>query len=183
MRRVVGILLLLTAWLCAEDATTAEYKKALRLLERKKWAAGRRALRRFVKQHPESVHIVDATIRSDDNCYLGTEVLWRGGPSARRIDVAVMGDGFTIDAGLQRKQRKWADEVVKVLWNEKAFSEYRSYFNIYFVRLASLEEGVDPKLTPEELKKIRKKNRYRSRSRQKKTDFSTALDAKAMASP
>ncbi len=180
MGRVVGIVLLLTAWLCAEDAADAEYKAALRLIERKKWSAGQRALRRFVNKHPESVHVVDAMVRSDDNCYLGTEVLWRGGPSARRIDVAVMGDGFTIESGLQRKQRKWADEVVKVLWNEKSFSEYRSYFNIYFVRLASLEEGVDPKLTPEQLQKIREKNRHRSKSRQKKTDFSTALDAKAM---
>jgi len=190
MQRVLGILLLLTAWICAQDEqpavdpvidpSTAEYDKALKLFGRRKWSAGRKALRRFLKKYPASVHAPDAANRSDDNCYLGTEVLWRGGPSTRRIDVAVMGDGFTIESALQRKQRKWADEVTKVLWNEKSFSRYRNYFNIYFVRLASLEEGVDPKLTPEQLKKIQEKNRHRSKSRQKKTDFSTALDAKAM---
>ena len=185
MQRVWGALLALTAALCAQDAppvhpSTAQYEQALRYFEKQRWAAGQAAMRRFVRMHPDSPHKTDATHRSSDNCYLGTEVLWRGGPSARRIDVAVMGDGFTIDASAQRKQRKWAEEVLKVLWNEKSFSRYRTYFNVHFVRLASLEEGVDPKLTPEQLRKIEEKNRRRSKSRQKKTDFSTALDAKAM---
>jgi hypothetical protein len=38
---------------------------------------------------------------------------------------------------------------------------------------------VDPSLSPEELKKIEEKNRYRRGRRKKTTDYSTALDAKA----
>jgi len=189
MQRVWGAIFSLTAVLWAQEtppsepaphASTAQYQTALRLLEKGRWEAGQKALRRFLKMNPESPHRADAQARSGDNCYLGTEELWHGGPSPRRIDVAVMGDGFTIGAASQRKQRKWAAEVLKVLWNEKSFSRYRNYFNVHFVRLASFEEGVDPKLTPEQLQKILEKNRRRSKSRQKKTDFSTALDAKAM---
>jgi hypothetical protein len=88
-----------------------------------------------------------------------------------------MGDGFPIDRSSQNKQEKWAGYCLDVLWNEDSFSEYRDYFNVYFVRLASLEEGVDPNLSPEERAKIEERNR--NRSRKKKTDYNTALDAKA----
>ncbi|MHC4940502.1 MAG: M64 family metallopeptidase [Planctomycetota bacterium] len=178
MARVLGILLLASVCV-AQDSSTEEYQKALRLLQKKKWRAGQKALRRFIEKYPESPHVSDAAIRSDDNCYFGTEVLWKSGPAERRIDVAVMGDGFPHDASAQKKQETWAKYCVDVLWNEKGFSQYRSYFNIYFVRLCSLEEGVDPQLTPEQRKKIEERNRTRSKSRQKKTDYSTALDAKS----
>ena len=44
------------------------------------------------------------------------------------------------------------------------------------MRLASLEEGVDPALSDEQKKKIEERNK--SRTRKKKTEFSTALDCK-----
>ena len=189
MKRLAAILLLFTGVLAqdfevdperpAEDESTPAYRKALKSLEKGRFKSAQRAFRKFIKKYPDSTHVKDALDRSDDNCYLGTEVLWRGGPWQRRIDVAVMGDGFTVDISGQKKQQKWAKLCVDVLWHEKAFSQYRSYFNIYFVRLGSLEEGVDPQLSPDQLAKIKEKNRYRSKSRQKKTDFSTALDAKA----
>ena len=67
MRRVVGILLVLTACLAAQDET-AEYDKALRLLQRKKFALAQKAFRRFVRDHPESPLAKDAANRSNDNC-------------------------------------------------------------------------------------------------------------------
>ena len=178
MRRIVGILLVLTAWCAAQDET-AEYAKALRLQSKKKWVSAQKAFRRFLRDHPESPLAKGAANRSNDNCYLGTEMLWKGGPPANRVDLAVMGDGFTVDSASQRKQEKWAKLCIDVLWNEKGLSQYRSYFNVYFVRLGSLEEGVDPQLSPDQLRKIQEKNRGRSKSRQKKTNFSTALEAKA----
>ena len=163
----------------SEDLSTPHYQKALEKLRKGRFKFAQKAFRKMIKKFPESIHAQDAADRSDDNCYLGTTVLWRGGPWERRIDVAVMGDGFPVDSSSQKKQERWAQSCIDVLWHEKAFSQYRSYFNVYFVRLASLEEGVDPQLSPEQLAEIVKKNKYRSKSRQKKTDFSTALDAKA----
>ena len=161
----------------ASDASTAEFKKALDLQKQKKWAAAKKALESFLVKWPDSVHKDEAEERSDDNAYLGTEVLHRSGPSERRIDVAVMGDGFTIDAPDQALEEKWAKLCLDVLWSEASYGEYRDYFNYYFVRLASLEEGVDPALSPEEKKKIEEKNKTRTRKR--KTEYSTALDCKA----
>jgi len=157
----------------------AAYQKGLDYLRKKRWSLAQKTFRGFMRKYPNSRFLRAAANRSDDNCYLGTEVLWKSGPPATRIDVAVMGDGFIHDASGQKKQEKWAKLCVDILFNEPAFSRYRNYFNIYFVRLCSLEEGVDPQLSPEQRKKLEEKNRYRSKSRQKKTNFSTALDAKA----
>jgi hypothetical protein len=155
----------------------ADYEKALRLQKKKRWISAKKAFRRFIKKNPDSPWVGEAELRSGDNAYLGATVLWKGGPSERRIDVAVMGDGFTVSAGDQARQAKWADYCVDVLHSEKAFEEYRNYFNIYFVRLASFDEFVDPQLTPEERKKIEERNKRR-RSSRKKIDYNTALDAK-----
>jgi hypothetical protein len=87
-----------------------------------------------------------------------------------------MGDGFTIDDDDQKLQHDWAKLCLDVLWSEYSYSEYKDYFNYYFVRLASLEEGVDPALSEDQKKKIEERNK--SRTRKKKTEFSTALDCK-----
>jgi hypothetical protein len=87
-----------------------------------------------------------------------------------------MGDGFTIDDVDQKLQQDWAKLCLTVLWSEFSFDEYKDYFNYYFVRLASLEEGVDPQLSDEQKAKIIERNK--SRTRKRKTEFSTALDCK-----
>jgi len=161
------------------DEALAAYDKALKAQRKGRWKSAKRAFRRFIKRYPESPLVEDARERSGDNAYLGCEILWKSGPASRRIDVAVMGDGFTIDASDQNRLGKWAELCIDVLWHEKGFGHYKNYFNVYFVRLASLEEGVDPNLSPEEIEKKRKKNKQRRRALNYKIDYSTALDAKA----
>jgi hypothetical protein len=159
------------------DDSTDLYKKALEVQKKGRFAAAQKALRDLLEKFPGTVHKKAALERSEDNAFAGCEMLHSSGPKERRIDVSVMGDGFTIDSPDQALQQKWAKLCLDVLWNETAYSEYRDYFNFYFVRLISLEEGVDPSLSPEEKKKIEEKNK--TRTRKKKTDFSTALDCKA----
>jgi hypothetical protein len=161
------------------DPIQAEFDKAVAYQRKGKWLSAKRAFRRFVKKHPDHALAPLARDRGGDNALLGVEVIWESGPPARRIDVTVMGDGFTIDASDQVMEKKWAELCLEVLWNEKVFEEYKSYFNYYFVRLASLEEGVDPGLNPEELKKAQERNLRRRRSINHKLDYSTALDCKA----
>jgi hypothetical protein len=160
----------------AADASTPEFRRALELQKKGKWAAAQKVFRQMLERHPESVHKATAEARSDDNAYLGCEVLHASGPPERRIDVTVMGDGFTIDEPDQKLQQDWARLCLSVLWSEFVFDEYKDYFNYYFVRLASLEEGVDPQLSPEAKAKIIERNK--SRTRKRKTEFSTALDCK-----
>ena len=160
-----------------EDASTARFSDALEVQRKGKYQAAQKLMRSLLDDHPNSIHKKALEQRSDDNAYLGFESLRQSGPSNKRIDVAIMGDGFTLDPDDQQLQSKWADLCLDVLFSEKAFGEYRNYFNYWFVRLASLEEGVDPNLSPEEKKRIEERNK--GRSRKKKTDFSTALDCKA----
>jgi hypothetical protein len=159
------------------DESTPAYRAALELQRRGRFHAAKKAFERLIAKYPESVHLAAADVRSGDNAYLGTTRLHTSGPAARRIDVSVMGDGFTIEPKDQKLEENWAKLCLEVLWNERVFDEYRSYFNFYFVRLASLEEGVDPNLSEAERAKIEERNRRRVRKR--KTDFSTALDCKA----
>jgi hypothetical protein len=159
------------------DESTPEYRKALELWKKGQWTSAQKTFRSLLDKYPFSVHAREIEVRSDDNCYLGVAPVHRSGPAGKRIDVAVMGDGFTIDPPDQSLEEKWAKLCVDVLFNEKSFAEYREAFNVYFVRLASLEEGVDPQLSEAERARIEERNRRRVRKR--KTDYSTALDCKA----
>ncbi len=159
------------------DESTPDYRKALELWKRGQWGTAQKAFRALLERYPFSVHCREAEARSDDNCYLGTTAIQRTGPVGNRIDVAVMGDGFTIDPPDQALQEKWARLCLDVLFNERSYAEYRDCFNVYFVRLCSLEEGVDPKLSDAERAKIEERNRRRVRKR--RTEYDTALNCKA----
>ena len=80
----------------------------------------------MLKEYPDSVHAAAAGVRSDDNCYLGCQRLHESGPSARRIDVSVMGDGFTIDPRDQQLEKKWAD-LKKLVDDDKKADAQKVY--------------------------------------------------------
>ncbi len=166
----------------ATDDSTADYLAALALQRKGRFRSAQRAFWKVLKKYPDSVHRQDMLLRSgwDDteNHFAGVEVLHESGPPSRRIDVAVMGDGFTVASKDQKLERKWADLCVDVLFSEPSFDEYRGYFNYYFVRLVSEDEKVDPKLTEAAKAKIDEKNKRRAKK--KKYDYETALDCKAM---
>jgi hypothetical protein len=105
------------------------------------------------------------------------EPLRIGGPSARRIDVAFLGDGFVLTSKEQKQLGDWAELCLKVLFADASFEEYGDYFNFHHVRLASAEEGVDEMLSDEEKAKIDERNKRRRKD--KKYEWNTALDCKA----
>ncbi len=63
------------------------------------------------------------------------------GPSDNRIDVVILGDGYTKKD--QRAFDKLAEDVPDILAREEPLKEYASYFNFHKVNLISAEEGVD----------------------------------------
>jgi hypothetical protein len=159
------------------DDSTPDYLKALELQRSGKFSSAQRAFRKVLKKYPDSVHKVDIEDRSGENHFAGCERLHESGPPGRRVDVAVMGDGFTVAKKDQKEERKWAGYCLDVLYSEKAFDEYQDYFNYYFVRLVSEDEKVDPRMTDAQKAKIDEKNKRRAKKR--KYDYSTALDCKA----
>lgn len=159
------------------DESTPDYLKALELVRKGKWKEAQKAFADLLKKYPNTCHAEDIEYRGGENCYLGCVKLFESGPPGQRIDVTMMGDGFTISAKDQEMERTWAGQYVEALCKEASYEEYKSYFNYYYVRLVSKDERVDPVYSDEDLKKIEEKNKRRSKK--KVLDFSTALDCKA----
>jgi hypothetical protein len=69
------------------------------------------------------------------------------GPSANRLDLVVLGDGYT-----QSELPQYAAEVeffIEGLFAGDVFSEYRNYFNVHRIDVVSHESGADhPSRTP-----------------------------------
>lgn len=163
----------------AKDESTPAYLKAVDLQRKGKFPEAQAAFRDVLKKYPGSVHAADCQARGGDNCYMGTVKLQYSGPSERRIDVAVMGDGFQIDAKSQALEEDWAKKCIEVLCADAAYTEYLDYFNFWFVRLVSKDEGVDKPLSDKEKAEIEEKRRKKKKVKVRSEDFNTALDCKA----
>jgi hypothetical protein len=64
-----------------------------------------------------------------------------GGPSTNRIDLVVIGDGYTT-ADLP-KYAADVQEFVIGMFQQQPFSEYQAYFNVHRLDVISAESGVD----------------------------------------
>jgi len=159
----------------SKDDSTPDYFKAVELQRKGKFKEAQAAFRAVVAKYPNSVHAHDCEMRGGDNCYMGCVKIWESGPPARRIDVSVMGDGFQIDDKQQKEEEVWARDCLKVLASEKAYDEYENYFNYYYVRLVSKDEGVDEVISDAEVEKRKQKGK----KDKKPKEFNTAIDCKA----
>ena len=68
-------------------------------------------------------------------------VLRDNGPSANRINLAILGDGYT-----SREQSRFAtnaDYVIAGMFGQQPYTEYASYFNVRRVDVISRESGAD----------------------------------------
>ncbi len=160
------------------DESTPLYLKGKELTRKGKWKEAQKTFRELLAKYPESCHRADAEARGGDNCYMGCVKIHESGPPSRRIDMTVMGDGFTIAPEDQKLEEEWAKACLDVLWSEAAYEEYKDYFNYYYVRLVSKDEGVDKIYTEEERLKLEEKNRRRAKKK-KPEEFDTAIDCKA----
>ena len=67
--------------------------------------------------------------------------LQQTGSSANRLDVAILGDGYT--TGEMAKYAADVNALVGQLFNEEPFRTYRSVFNVHRVEVVSAESGAD----------------------------------------
>lgn len=82
-----------------------------------------------------------AARRSRPSGYLGSTLLVDHGPSAIRVDVALMGDGYTLDH--QDTFDALAEDVTPLFERQKTFREYFPCFDFRRFNLASEDDGVD----------------------------------------
>ncbi len=73
--------------------------------------------------------------------YLGWAELERNGPSANRVDVVVMGDGYEISK--QDSLDRYAKYVPDLFERHKVFGEYFRYHNFLRANVYSSESGID----------------------------------------
>jgi hypothetical protein len=63
------------------------------------------------------------------------------GPPENRVDLAVLGDGYTLSE--MGKFRSDVETLVNEMFLEEPFLEYRNYFNVHLVEVVSAESGCD----------------------------------------
>lgn len=155
------------------------YREGVELQAKGQYVAARRRFWRLLDQSPDSPFAPEAEDRSGDengNAFLGVTPMGAHGPSPRRIDVALMGDGYLLEK--QEVHDKHAVAELDLLLGEPTYGAYRTYFNFWCFHLASAETGVDevPRVPDEE-----EAERRRTRKKQPRParQFSTALDCKA----
>lgn len=69
------------------------------------------------------------------------------GPSANRVDIAVLGDGYT--SAELTKYRADADTIVAEFFADEPYSEYQPYFNVHLAGVVSQQSGADhPERSP-----------------------------------
>ena len=100
-----------------------------------------RLYRRIVEKHPESAVAPIAERRTEPTAFIGWADVVRSGPSANRVDVVIMGDGYTL--GHQRAFDELAEDVPAMFDRDEVFEEYFDYLNFIRANLVSKDDGVD----------------------------------------
>jgi hypothetical protein len=153
------------------------FVKALGLQRRRQWIAARRVFWKLLDAYPDSPYAPEAEDRSGPDAFLGIWPMGPIGPCARRIDVALMGDGYR----LRRQDRfeKHCAGELEALLREPLYQVYRPYFNFWQVNLASRDKGVDEPDPPEPDAEMQERLRHHRRARRPGRQYDTALDCKA----
>jgi hypothetical protein len=166
-----------------EKAALDLFSRARAFVEKGHGIAARKLFEEFLEKYPgypDEELIREADDRCGPNFLAGIELQHDAGPSARRLDVELMGDGYTLE-----NFRKFEGEALSQMvefWKEPLYREYEDYINVWRFDLVSKEEGVDdimpeergeaPPTDPKKLKKYEKLMKKLKR-------YSTALDCKA----
>ncbi|TAH34645.1 MAG: hypothetical protein EYC70_17085 [Planctomycetota bacterium] len=134
-----------SAELLSEPAAEADARAELARVETEagkgryeKAAAGYAAL---AKKQPQTAAGRIAARRAQANALLGWSWLVRSGPSANRVDVVLLGDGYLLKK--QSSFDKLAERMPEDFRRHALFGEYFGYHNFLRANLASAEDGVD----------------------------------------
>jgi hypothetical protein len=156
------------------------YVEGCELQAKGQYKLARKRFWKLIDLYPNSPYRSEAEDRSGDrdggNAFLGFTAMGPTGPSERRIDVALMGDGYLLEK--QDVFEKHAVGELDLLLKEPTYGEYRAYFNFWRFNLASRDTGVDegtPRAIDEEEQEREAKRKKRKGPRQ----FDTAIDCKA----
>jgi hypothetical protein len=69
------------------------------------------------------------------------ETIVNNGPPENRVDIAIMGDGYT--AALMDRYRSDVERFVRLWFEQEPYKEYHRYFNVHRIDLVSKQSGAD----------------------------------------
>lgn len=124
--------------LSKEDALLA---KATARYEKGRYKEAVNVYKKIAKDFPGTAAGRLAEQRIQPSCFLGSTLIVDNGPSANRLDVALMGDGYMLNK--QKGYDKLVDDVPGLFEKQHTYREYFRYFNFHRVNLISEEDGVD----------------------------------------
>ncbi len=124
-----------------EAEAQALLEKAQKLSSKGQYERAFREYQKLAEAYPGTSAGITASQRSRPNCLLGWSELVRHGPPENRVDIAVMGDGYTLEK--QNSFDDLAEDVPRIFQRDSVFREYYSYLNITRANLKSEEDGLD----------------------------------------
>jgi hypothetical protein len=70
-----------------------------------------------------------------------SETIVNNGPPQNRVDIAVMGDGYT--AAEMDKYHADVERFIRLMFEQEPYGEYRRYFNVHRIDVVSAQSGAD----------------------------------------
>lgn len=119
----------------------AQLERAEDLARAGRYADVQRAYKKIAEEYAGTAAGAIADRRTAPSAFLGWSDVERHGPSANRVDIVLMGDGYEIDH--LKSFEKLAADVPQIFERQETFREYYAYFNFIRADLVSAEPGVD----------------------------------------
>src|ERR1044072_1642222 len=69
------------------------------------------------------------------------ETIINNGSAANRIDIAILGDGYT--SAQMEKYKADVQNAIVLFFNNEPFHEYRNFFNVHRIDVVSSQSGAD----------------------------------------
>ena len=116
-------------------------ERAESLARSERFDEARALYRRLADKFPKTSAGAVGARRSEPSAFVGSKDLVRSGPSSNRVDIVLMGDGYTLEH--MKAFDRLAEDVPRLFERQKTFREYWSYLNFVRADLVSAENGVD----------------------------------------
>lgn len=124
-----------------EEVAATQLFKAEDLAAKGQYAKAVAVYKSLADKYPRTLAGKTAFTRLQTTGFLGSSVLVDHGDSRNRLDVVIMGDGYTLKH--QRAFDKVAEDVPKLFKRNEVLGEYYSYQNFVKVNLLSWDDGID----------------------------------------
>lgn len=124
-----------------EAEARALLERAEQLASEEHFAEARALYKRLADRYAETAAGKVGARRSLPSAFVGWADIVRHAPSRNRIDVVLMGEGYTLEH--QKAFDKLAEDVPRLFERQRTFREYWSTFNFLRANLVSADDGVD----------------------------------------